>query len=102
MSSPLVGPDNPGRERRLAWSVLLKRTFGLEVLVCPRCAGPMRLVAAIEDPATIHRILTHLGLPTRAPPRGSPWRRPGAAASRARPPARSDEDDAVDPPSLFA
>ena len=99
MSSPLVGPDNPGRERRLAWSVLLKRTFGLEGLVCPRCAGPMRLVAAIEDPATIHRILTHLGLPTRAPPRGSPWRPPGGSTG---PPAPSAEDDAVDPPSLFA
>ena len=98
MSSPLVGPDNPGRERRLAWSVLLPLPFGLEVLVCPRCAGPMRLVAAIEDPATIHRILTHLGLPTRAPPRGSPWRPP---AARARPPTPGDEDNGADPPSLF-
>jgi hypothetical protein len=31
--------------------------------------------AAIEEPAVIARILTHLGLPTRAPPR-SPARRP--------------------------
>jgi hypothetical protein len=55
------------RERRLSWAVLLKRTWGLDVLLCPRCSGPMRLIAAIEDPAVARRILVHLGLPARAP-----------------------------------
>jgi hypothetical protein len=31
--------------------------------------GALKIIAAIEDPPVIVRILTHLGLPTRAPPR---------------------------------
>jgi hypothetical protein len=42
---------------------------------CPQCGGELRIIAAIEAPAEIVKILTHLGLPARAPPR-SPARRP--------------------------
>ncbi len=31
--------------------------------------GPFSILAAIEDPAVIAKILSHLGLPTRPPPR---------------------------------
>jgi hypothetical protein len=72
----LAGPDDADRARRLSWSVLMKRTLGLEVLTCSRCAGPMRLVSVIENEQVARRILAHLGLPTRAPPRGR-IRRPG-------------------------
>ncbi len=34
---------------------------------CPQCGGPLTLIAAIEDPTVIVKILAHLGLPTRAP-----------------------------------
>ncbi|MBM4393938.1 MAG: ATP-dependent helicase HrpA [Deltaproteobacteria bacterium] len=60
------GPDDPARERRLDWAKLLKRAFAIDVLVCPRCAGPMRLIALIDDERIARKILTHLGLPTRA------------------------------------
>ncbi len=30
----------------------------------------MRVIAFIEDAVTAHKILEHLGLPARAPPRG--------------------------------
>lgn len=33
------------------------------MLACPRCRGRMVLLATIEDPAVIRRILTHLGVP---------------------------------------
>src|ERR1700689_1876405 len=66
----LAGPDDTDRARRLSWSVLMKRTLGLDVLTCSRCAGPMRLVSVIENEQVARRILAHLGLPTRAPPRG--------------------------------
>ena len=36
---------------------------------CPQCGDPVTLIAAIEEPVVIVKILTHLGLPTRAPPR---------------------------------
>ena len=41
----------------------MRRAFDLDVLRCPRCAGRMELIATIEDPAVIARILAHLGLP---------------------------------------
>jgi hypothetical protein len=33
----------------------------------------MELIAAIEDERVAAKILLHLGLPARAPPRGRPW-----------------------------
>ena len=46
----LTPPDDAERQRRLDWSVLMKRTWnGFDVLHCPRCGDGMRLVAAVED-----------------------------------------------------
>ena len=80
-ASPPIGPDAPGLARRLAWSVLRKRAWGIDVLVCPTCAGLMRLVATIEDPDVARRILNHLRLPTRAPPPRGQGRAPPASPS---------------------
>jgi hypothetical protein len=44
------------------------RSFELDVLACTHCGGRMRILAAIDSPNAIHKILTCLGLPTRAPP----------------------------------
>ena len=85
----LAGPDDPARERRLEWATLMKRAYRLDVLVCPRCAGPMRLIALIEDERVATRIPTHIGLPARAPPRGRPWR-PAQAPLALDPPAAAD------------
>jgi hypothetical protein len=49
------------RARYLDWAVLMKRTFGFDVLRCPRCAAKMRVLATITHPDTIRRILRHLG-----------------------------------------
>ena len=43
--------------------------FDIDLEHCPQCGGEFRIIAAIEEPAVIVRILTHLGLPARAPPR---------------------------------
>jgi hypothetical protein len=56
------------RTRRLSWSELLKRVFGIEALRCPRCGDTMRVMATITDPAVAQRILACLQLPPRAPP----------------------------------
>jgi hypothetical protein len=51
----------------------MRHTFGVNVLACVRCGGRMRVVATIEDPGVIRKILAHLGLPTAAPaPRPPP------------------------------
>ena len=60
------GATRPGRGNYL-WAELMQRTMGLDVLECPRCSGRLRLIAVIDDPAVIQRILRHLGLPTGMP-----------------------------------
>ena len=56
------------RPRRLLWAQLLQRTFGLDVLKCPKCGGKMKMVAAILDPVEIARLCENLGEPALAPP----------------------------------
>jgi hypothetical protein len=68
-----VEPPPPPAARKWSWPDLMRHTFGVDVLACARCGGRMRVVATIEDPVVIRRILTHLGLPTAAPaPRPPP------------------------------
>jgi Putative transposase/Transposase zinc-binding domain len=59
-------PARPtGRGRR--WAALMARSFGIDVLACPRCGGRLRLLALVAQAAVIARILQHLGLPTEVP-----------------------------------
>jgi len=53
---------------------LLKRVFDVDVEHCPNCGGALKIIAAIDDPPVIVKILSHLGLSTRGPPR-APARR---------------------------
>ena len=39
------------------WAALMRRSFGFDVLTCPRCADRLELIALIEDPTVIRRIL---------------------------------------------
>jgi hypothetical protein len=64
-----IATPDPARSqaRGQRWAALMKRTFGFDVLDCPQCGGPLRLIALIEEAAVIDRILRHLGLPTHVP-----------------------------------
>ena len=62
------------RHRAMSWAQRLKRVFGIEIETCEQCGGKVRVIASIEDPAVIAKILGHLA--ARAAPAGS------------RPPAR--------------
>ena len=53
----------------MSWAQLLKRVFDIDMEHCPNCGGTLTILAAILDPAAIAKILSHLGLPIRAPPR---------------------------------
>jgi hypothetical protein len=61
------------------WRYLKARTFGEQSTTCVSCQGPLRLRAFVHDAVSIHRILTHLNLPTHvpkpAPARGPPYYR---------------------------
>ena len=72
-------PSAGGRQRALTWAQRLRRVFAIEIETCRRCGGRLRVIASIEDPAVIERILEHLGgdaevldpaHPSRAPPPG--------------------------------
>ncbi len=67
--------DSPSASTRarLSWAQVLKRVFAIDITTCPQYGGPLTLIAAIEDPAVIVKILAHLGLPTGAPPRSPAW-----------------------------
>jgi len=65
----------PPKPRYYAWADLMRRTFGYDVNACLECGGRMKLIAMIEEPAVIAKILSHLGLPTE-PPQAHPARPP--------------------------
>jgi hypothetical protein len=63
------GNEKPKRRpRNYPWAELLRRIFSVDVLVCDRCGGRMRILAAINPPDAIRKILVCLGLPSRPPP----------------------------------
>ena len=45
----------------------MARVFLINVLECPKCFGRMKVIAAIEDPKVVCKILDHLGLQTDVP-----------------------------------
>jgi hypothetical protein len=51
----------------------LKRTFDVDITLCPLCGGSLRVVADITDPEVIDKILAHISN-TRAPPARTPKR----------------------------
>ena len=53
----------------MSWARLLQSAFDLDTGHRPNCGGPLKIIAAMVDPQVIVKILTHLGLPARAPPR---------------------------------
>ena len=52
----------------MSWAQRLKRVFAIEIEECQKCGGKMKVIASIEDPAVIEKILNHLGLDGAAEP----------------------------------
>jgi hypothetical protein len=76
----------------------MQRTFGLDVLECPRCGGRLQLMALIEEATVVARILAHLGLPTEVP-RPQPARSPPDETWFDEWTVGSDQADEFTPPS---
>jgi hypothetical protein len=71
------GPAAAARQRNPTWAQRLKRVFAIDIETCRQCGGRLRVIASIEQPALIDRLLAHLGRdgesvdlahPSRAPP----------------------------------
>jgi hypothetical protein len=68
--APRKKPKNRARTNPyIRWSELLRRSYGIDIFTCPHCNGRRRILAFLEDPVVVHKILDHLGLPKepRAP-----------------------------------
>jgi hypothetical protein len=66
----------------MTWTQRLKRVCGIDIETCPACGGAVRIIACIEDPVVIEKILAHLDAkasepeaPRRPPSRAPPQRR---------------------------
>jgi len=65
--------------QRIAWAKLLKRVFDIDISKCGMCQGQVKVIASVQDPAVMAKILEHLKMPVkppfiapaRAPPQGS-------------------------------
>ena len=67
---------------RVDWAALLRRSFSIDVLQCPKCNGRLRVIAVITEREPVTRILAHVAMPTEAPP-----------LARARDPSDELDDD---------
>ncbi len=68
---PETEPDDFRRHARRAWARLIRKVYLTDPLTCPKCGGTMRIIAFIDDPPVIEKILRYLGLwdpPERPPP----------------------------------
>ena len=69
-------PANP--HVAMSWAQRLKRVFKMDLETCATYGGQMKVIAAIEEPAVITRILAHLdhgqgtGQHPEHPPRAPP------------------------------
>jgi len=64
----------PAAPRNSTWAGLMRRTFAIDVLACPRYGGRLRVIATVEDLVAVRRILA--ARPTAptgpGPPAGAP------------------------------
>ena len=85
-----VGSSRPfaGTGVRLVWSrsvddpdvVGIYGVFEIDMEHCPNCGGALKIIAAILEQPVIEKILSHLGLQARAPPRAAARGQPLQAA----------------------
>jgi len=62
------GEETPVRRAaRYAWAILLARIYEVLPLRCPVCGETLRIIAFVNDPAEVKKILTHLSEPSEAP-----------------------------------
>ena len=52
---------------RVDWPTLMRRTFDIDVLQCPKCTGRLRVLGIVDDEPLARQFVDELSLP-RAPP----------------------------------
>jgi hypothetical protein len=44
----------------MSWAQRLKRVFRIDIQTCEQCGGAVKIIASIEDPVVMDKILAHL------------------------------------------
>ena len=70
----------------------LKRVFGIDIQTCVACGGAVRIIAFIEDPQVIEKILDHLDNKTTESP-GWPGKRSPLLPKAGEPEARAHQHE---------
>ena len=78
LESPAEAPTPAEGHASMTWAQRLKRVFGIDIEICPACGGAVRIIACIEDPDVIEKILVHPETGVREP---APSQRPPVRAS---------------------
>jgi hypothetical protein len=66
--------DSPdARAYKKAWARLLSKVYEIDPMVCPKCGSEMKVIAVIQEPTEINRILRHLVNQGRPPPGFDPF-----------------------------
>jgi len=52
----------PAPRAHKSWAMLLKQVYEVDPLQCPECGEEMKVIAFIQDPVVIYKILDHLDL----------------------------------------
>ncbi len=60
--TPAQAPERIPAQHHAAmtWAQRLKRVFNIDIETCRDCGGTMKIIACIEDPIVIRKILNHL------------------------------------------
>jgi hypothetical protein len=53
-------PTSAERRASMSWAQRLKRVFNIDIETCRECGGAVKVIACIEDPVVIKKILEHL------------------------------------------
>ena len=80
--SVLIDKTSPEEQKKakksytMGWTKMLKKVFDIDIQICSKCGGQIKIISSIQDPKIIKRILSHLGesstVPELSPPRGPP------------------------------
>src|SRR5664279_3735469 len=82
----IIGQEEDSAYRkkcRANWARLIQKIYETDPLTCPKCNGIMRILAFIEEPVVIRKILDHLGL----------WDMPMSKSKQERGPPFMGEED---------
>jgi len=58
---PIIEQEEPFVPSK-GWAEMIRKVYEVDPLLCPSCGGQMRVIAFIEEPKVIDKIIRHLKL----------------------------------------